>query len=173
MEGFGPNDLIVNGDMRSNGDFTISDGSPTINGSVYASPNQELVPPAAGIVNQPPVKMSDATLCSMQSTHAAGQAGLQPSTMGRTARAIGITGVPSIFDTTGQIINNAVSGRQSPTPPAIGAGRKRRWRRIRHADPARPDSDPQIVMPDLSDTAFTRMSARHTSIRSNLWRWNR
>ncbi len=51
MTGFGQNDLIVNGDMRANGNFDFSGGTPTVNGSVYASANDKLVPPAEGLVN--------------------------------------------------------------------------------------------------------------------------
>ncbi|MBX3110644.1 MAG: hypothetical protein KF857_01430 [Fimbriimonadaceae bacterium] len=56
MTGFGPNDLYINGDARSNGDFTFSSGSGTVNGSVIASYNDRLVPGAAGVVNLAPYK---------------------------------------------------------------------------------------------------------------------
>ncbi|GMV35652.1 MAG: hypothetical protein AMXMBFR61_01600 [Fimbriimonadales bacterium] len=64
MTGFGQVDLIVNGDMRANGDFTISDGIPTINGSIYACANNRLVPPAQGIVNIAPYQWSNAAYTS-------------------------------------------------------------------------------------------------------------
>ncbi|MGQ9809557.1 MAG: hypothetical protein ACUVSM_08660 [Armatimonadota bacterium] len=54
LDGFGASDLIVNGDMRANADFSILNGSPTINGSVYACRNDKLWPHAAGIVNRTP-----------------------------------------------------------------------------------------------------------------------
>jgi len=54
LDGFGASDLIVNGDMRANGDFAILNGSPTINGSVYACRNDKLWPHAAGTVNRTP-----------------------------------------------------------------------------------------------------------------------
>lgn len=60
MQGFGPGDLIVNGDMRANGNFDFSGGTPTINGSVYAAPNNKLSPAAPGIVNISPTQWSNA-----------------------------------------------------------------------------------------------------------------
>ncbi len=61
MDGFREGDLIVNGDMRANGNFDFLNGSPTINGTVIAAANDKLVPPAAGLINTPPVKWNDTT----------------------------------------------------------------------------------------------------------------
>lgn len=68
MDGFSQNGLIVNGDMRANGDFNFTNGSPTVNGSVYATFNQNLVPACQGLINTPPVKMSDSQYQSLQNT---------------------------------------------------------------------------------------------------------
>jgi hypothetical protein len=61
MDGFGVNDLVVNGDMRANGNFDFLNGSPTVNGSVYAASNEKLTPKAPGFINTPPVKWTDTT----------------------------------------------------------------------------------------------------------------
>ena len=61
MDGFRESDLIINGDMRANGNFNFLNGSPTVNGSVYASSNDKLVPRAVGLLNSAPVKMSQAS----------------------------------------------------------------------------------------------------------------
>lgn len=61
MDGFGQNDLIVNGDMRANGNFNFLNGSPTVNGSVLANNNDKLAPMAVGLVNSPPIKMANST----------------------------------------------------------------------------------------------------------------
>lgn len=61
MQGFGANDLIVNGDMRANGNFDFSGGRPTINGSVYAAKNNKLLPPAPGLVNINPTQWTNNT----------------------------------------------------------------------------------------------------------------
>ena len=60
MYGFKPTWLIINGDVRANGDFEFKNGSPTINGSVIASYNGKLEPPADGLINIAPVKWDDA-----------------------------------------------------------------------------------------------------------------
>jgi hypothetical protein len=59
MYGFGANDLIVNGDMRANGDFDFSGGLPTINGSIFACANNRLYPPAPGYVNANPTQWTN------------------------------------------------------------------------------------------------------------------
>lgn len=61
MDGFSESQLIVNGDMRANGNFNFLNGSPTVNGSVLASINEKLDPPAPGLVNTPPVKWATNT----------------------------------------------------------------------------------------------------------------
>lgn len=60
MNGFQPTWLIVNGDMRANGNFDFLNGSPTINGSVVAANNEKLVPGAPGLINMAPLKWTDA-----------------------------------------------------------------------------------------------------------------
>ncbi len=66
MDGFGQNDLVVNGDVRANGNFNFLNGSPSINGSVYANNNDKLVPMSVGLINAAPIKMSASTYGSWQ-----------------------------------------------------------------------------------------------------------
>lgn len=61
MDGFHQNDLIINGDMRANGNFNFLNGLPTVNGSVYAASNDKLSPAAVGLINNSPVKWSNST----------------------------------------------------------------------------------------------------------------
>lgn len=61
MDGFSSSQLIINGDMRANGNFAFLNGSPTVNGSVYAALNEKLDPPAQGTINTAPVKWDDTT----------------------------------------------------------------------------------------------------------------
>jgi hypothetical protein len=69
MYGFSNEQLVMNGDARSNGDFEFrygSGGPPVINGSIYASPNEKLSPRAAGRIilpggNQAPRQWDAAT----------------------------------------------------------------------------------------------------------------
>lgn len=82
MDGFGVNDLIVNGDMRSNGNFNFTNGSPTVNGSVVACENNKLVPAAAGIVNTPPVKWSNSTYIANENNQSRWRPGYSSSVFG-------------------------------------------------------------------------------------------
>jgi hypothetical protein len=59
--GFSPTSMVVNGDVRANGNMDISGGFPTINGSIVAALNEKLVPAAPGLVNTPAVKDSNST----------------------------------------------------------------------------------------------------------------
>ncbi|MES1228034.1 MAG: hypothetical protein ABUL72_05140, partial [Armatimonadota bacterium] len=72
MTGFGQNDLIINGDMRSNGDFTFTNGSGTVNGSIIASYNNKLTPIASGLVNLSPYKWSVSNYNSQRASDASG-----------------------------------------------------------------------------------------------------
>lgn len=70
MYGFDNEQLVVNGDMRSNGDFEFRDGRPVINGSVIASPNEKLTPRADGRIivegGTAPRQWDNATYASRQ-----------------------------------------------------------------------------------------------------------
>ena len=59
MYGFNYDQLIVNGDMRANGDFDFTGGLPTVNGSVYGCRNSKLIPAASGIVNITPTQWTN------------------------------------------------------------------------------------------------------------------
>ncbi|HLK15686.1 MAG TPA: hypothetical protein VKT78_12860, partial [Fimbriimonadaceae bacterium] len=154
MDGFGPWDLIVNGDMRSNGDFTFSNGSPTVNGSVFAAQNQQLVPPAVGLVNQPPVKMDNSTYASYFGSNPRARQAYNSGTMGNYGSAQWQNWSPSIFDTNGQILNNSVSGAVLGDSTGIKS-----WTEtsLNYNPPETVlDTTPtqQVVMPDLSNISF-------------------
>ncbi len=67
MYGFNENTLIVNGDMRANGNFDFTGGTPVVNGTVVAAENNKLDPSAAGIINSQPVKWDNNTYSANQS----------------------------------------------------------------------------------------------------------
>jgi hypothetical protein len=115
MDGFGQNDLVVNGDMRSNGNFSFTNGSPTVNGSVYASMNNELTPASQGVVNMPPVKWSN-------SQYAANEANTNANNQNRWRPAYNqtVNGAPgstqfsatyqNVFISDGSVVNNSIAG---------------------------------------------------------------
>ena len=67
MTGFNENQLIINGDMRANGNFSFASGLPTVNGSIVAAANERIDGNPAGLVNVAPVKDTNATYASEQS----------------------------------------------------------------------------------------------------------
>jgi hypothetical protein len=140
MYGFGANDLIVNGDMRANGNFDFSGGAPTINGSVYATANNKLIPPAEGFVNITPTQWNN-TFYNSQNNPRARQA--------YDATRHGAKGSPTyeqwrdlIYDQNASIVNNRVAG-------AVVADA----RGIRTYDGTVLDPNPtqELPMPDLDD----------------------
>lgn len=73
MTGFSANNLIINGDMRSNGDFTFTNGSGTVNGTIVASYNGKLTPIAQGVINLSPNKWNNTTYNSNRASNAFGK----------------------------------------------------------------------------------------------------
>ena len=158
MSGFGPSTLIVNGDMRANGNFNFSGGSPTVNGSVYACMNSKLSPASAGFVTGTPVKWTTAQYAS--NIAAGGSAGADNQNRWRPAYNAAVDGNQgtslyeqwrdNIFDSNGAIVNNRLAGT------ALGdANGLRAWS---SSSPgvytttlldATPTSE--VVMPDLSN----------------------
>ncbi len=158
MDGFGTNDLVVNGDMRANGNFNFLNGYPTVNGSVYASLNEKLSPAAAGLINDAPVKWTN-------STYATNQAG-STSFKERWRQAYdpavhGARGTDEyekwrdfIFDSDGQITNNRTSGAvladstgyRSWSKTASGTTPTKTLLDSRSTD--------EVIMPDLSNLTY-------------------
>lgn len=163
MDGFGQNDLIVNGDMRANGNFTFSNGSPTVNGSVIASLNDKLSPPAVGLVNSLPVKWTNSTYISNNSANGRIRQGYNTVTHG----AKGSSGYENwrdfVFESTGSVVNNRLDG-------AVGSDStgSQGWTRTSsgvNATPTMLDTSPteEVIMPDLSDlTYYQNLSATYT-----------
>lgn len=153
MDGFGQNDLIVNGDMRANGNFNFTNGSPTVNGSVIASLNDKLSPAAAGLINTLPIKWSNATYAANNGTNSRVRQAYDQGTHG----AKGSNGYENwrdfIFESGGSIVNNRLDG-------AIGgdSGGSVSWDRTGNAGAteAMLDSTPteEVIMPDLSDIEY-------------------
>lgn len=153
MDGFGINDLIVNGDMRSNGDFSFTNGSPTVNGSVYAANNQKLVPPAVGLVNEMPYKQTNSTYATAEALDTRMRQAYNSGTMGAYTSAQYKNWQGYVFDTNASIVNNQVNGA------AIGDSRGiQQWQNTGSGGitSSMIDSTPtkEVVMPDLSNLSY-------------------
>lgn len=162
MDGFDQNDLIVNGDMRANGNFSFTNGTPTVNGSVYASNNDKLTPPAVGLVNSPPLKWTNSNYATQNASNTRARQAYNSATMGSKGSAQFDQWRDYIFDSSGSIVNNKLAGA------VLGdANGVRSWdRQTVGASPTMNTLDPEptqeVVMPDLSDiTYYTGMSTTY------------
>lgn len=162
MNGFGVNDLIVNGDMRANGNFDFSGGSPTVNGSVYAASNDKLSPAAAGLLNSIPVKWDNTTYASQQnatdSNRADNEARWRQAYNSSTYGAKGSTQYNQnsdiLFDTSGSIVNGGFTGAVAGDASGIKG-----WTRTNvnsSAVTSTLDTNPtqEVIMPDLSNLGY-------------------
>lgn len=154
MDGFNQTDLIVNGDMRANGNFTFSNGTPTINGSVIASSNEKLTPPAAGLVNLNPLKWSNSTYATNNATNPRARMAYNSAIMGAKGSAAFDGWRDYIFDTAGSIVNNKISGAIAGDTNGI-----RSWDRTSTASAGTqatldPNPTEEVIMPDLSDIGY-------------------
>ncbi len=159
MQGFQPTWLIVNGDMRSNGDFTFSGGDPTVNGSAIASQNNLLVPPAQGLVNAPPVKWSDATYTAQSAGQTRWRQVYSSSVEGAVGSTAFMNNIGLMFNSIGQIVNSQTAGAVL----ADSTG-ERAWDLQNEGDsPTITQLDPtptsQLIMPDLYNmSTYTSLS---------------
>jgi len=108
MNGFSSTQLVVNGDMRANGNFDFSGGTPTINGSVYAAPNNLLVPAATGVVNITPNQWTN----SYYETNAGSRARQSYNSTKHGAKGSETYEQwrDLIYDKTGSVVNEEISG---------------------------------------------------------------
>lgn len=154
MDGFQESWMAINGDMRANGDMQFLNGSPTVNGSIYAAVNEKLSPRAGGLVNLGPVKWGN----SRYATAAASNPRMRPA---YNSSQHGTKGTDTyeahrdmVFDSDATIVR----GRPAGAVIADSTGYKA-WTRTATGDtPAYTTLDTtatkEVVMPDLSDLAY-------------------
>ncbi len=176
MDGFGVNDLVVNGDMRANGNFNFTNGSPTVNGSVYACSNDKLATPAAGIINTAPVKWSLSTYSTNSSANSANKADNELRwRQAYDSTIFGAKGTTSydkwrdlVFESDGVVLNNHISGAVF-----ADANGSRGWQRTSTSvtpNYATLDANPtrEVIMPDLSDISYYQgLSASYVDTKAN------
>ncbi len=140
--GFSPTAAIINGDMRANGNFEFQGGTPTVNGSVYAAPNNKLIPSAAGTINMAPAQWNLSTYDSNSMSASRRRPAYKPSVFGTYGSPTWTKYKDVIYDPAGQIIQGKLSG-------AVLADR----RGYRNFSGTTLDTTPtrELVMPDLSD----------------------
>ncbi len=153
MEGFSNSNLIVNGDMRSNGNFSFISGSGTINGSVIASSNDKLIPGAAGLINATPFKQNDSTYAAGINGSAAFKERMRPAYDPAKHGAIGSAEFQKwrdlVFFSEAQVVSNRIFGAVMEDSTGSKA-----WKNtggtpeINMLDPRPTD---EVIMPDLRD----------------------
>ena len=163
-DGFGINDAVVNGDMRANGDFNFTNGTPTVNGSVYACQNPLLSPANTGLVNVPPYKWDN-------NTYQANQASGDPNAADnehrwRQAFNASVFGSPGsseyetyknlTFDTNGSLDSTSNTLTGSIVGDATGYDSWTRSDPNSNGTRSQIDSTPtqEVEMPDLSDITY-------------------
>lgn len=156
MTGFGQNDLIVNGDMRANGNFDFSGGTPTINGSVFAAANYKLVPPAEGYVNITPNQQTNSAYTS--ANDARRRQAFNSLTHGAKGSESYELWRDFLYDKEGGMLNNRLYGS------VVGDSRG-----YKTYDNVWLDNSPtkEIAMPDLSDLSrYTALSSSYVDTRA-------
>lgn len=167
MDGFGVNDLVVNGDMRANGNFNFTNGSPTVNGSVYATANDKLTPAAAGLVNTPPVKQSNANYLTAAAADSRMRQGYNSAMQGAKGTAQYEQWRDYIFESNASIVNNRTDG--AVIGDATGLKSWNYTATNSTLTTSMLDSNPtkEVVMPDLSDlTHYTALSQNYVDQKS-------
>jgi hypothetical protein len=162
MDGFGPSDLIINGDMRANGNFNFLHGSPTVNGSVYASLNEKLLPGAAGVINGPPLKWSTDQYASQAAMNPRWRQAYDASIYGAKGSAKYRQNRDLAFDSDASMIEGRVAGAA-----LLDATGTRAWQRESLTETQTEFLDQQatreLSMPDLSDlNRYVALSANYT-----------
>ena len=119
MYGFDNENLVVNGDMRSNGDFEFRWGRPTTNGTIIAAANDKLTPRANGYIivegGTAPRQWSTSTYISRQTSNYRGQGpymrqGYSPSTHGAIGSSTFNEWRDYLYEATGQMVGGSPFG---------------------------------------------------------------
>lgn len=159
MDGFGQNDLIINGDMRANGNMEFLNGSPTVNGAIYAANNDKLSPPATGLINTAPVKWTNNTYQLNQNnvntpSRDRWRQPYDPAVHGAKGSSQYEQWRDFVFDTDGSIQSNRIAGAAM-----VDSTGSRAWQRTSSGSAptyTTLDTSPsqEVVMPDLSDLTY-------------------
>lgn len=181
MEGFRPDWLIVNGDMRANGNFEFkrngtdnTTGSGTSNGSIIAAMNEKLVPKADGLImfegstqNVAPVKWTQSSYNTNASSQAFWRQGYDPAVHGARGSATYEQWRDYIFDAEGGILNNRPYGSY-----LADSNGYRRWTRGSLSETPNIttfDTSPtqEVIMPDLSNLSYyTNLSQTYVNTKA-------
>jgi hypothetical protein len=154
MYGFDGENLVVNGDMRSNGDFEFRNGRPTTNGTIIAAANDKLTPRANGYIivegGTAPRQWSTSTYITNQNNNYRGQGpymrqGFSTSTHGAIGSSTFNEWRDYLYEATGQMVNGSPFGAVL----ADARGTRRFDGTVLDNRPTR-----EMVLPNLNDLNF-------------------
>ncbi|GBC93509.1 hypothetical protein HRbin15_02000 [bacterium HR15] len=154
MYGFDNEQLVVNGDMRSNGDFEFRDGRPYVNGTIIAAANEKLTPRAAGRIivegGTAPRQWSTSTYINNQNNNYRGQGpymrqGYSSSTHGTIGSSTFNEWRDYLYEATGQMVGGSPFGAVL----ADSTGTRRFDGTVLDNRPTR-----EMVLPDLNDLNY-------------------
>jgi hypothetical protein len=163
MDGFQPDWLIVNGDMRANGDFNFTNGDPTVNGSAIACENNKLVPAAAGLVNAPPIKWSTSTYNSSATSQSRWRQGYNSSVEGTVGSSNYMNNIGLMFSSMGQIVQSQISGAVMADATGIRSWDLQSSGSTPTINQLDPTPTQELIMPDLYNmSTYTTLSQAWT-----------
>lgn len=154
MDGFQPSWLVVNGDMRANGNFAFTNGYPTVNGSVFACSNDKLVPPAIGLINDAPVKWDNSTYGAAANGNPRMRQAYNAATHGAYGSGSYENWKDFLFDTNGHIDNNGLAGAALGDSTGLKSWAKTSSGMTPIESMLDPTPTSEVIMPDLSNLAF-------------------
>lgn len=155
MAGFDDDDLIVNGDMRANGDFSFTGGMPTVNGTVIAVQNEKLTTGVSGTITGTPVKWNNSTYAGVMAGSTSYAARMR---QGYDATKHGTRGTDTwnswrdvIFDTEGSVQGEKLAGSTLSDSAGSKAWTKTLYSSTPTYSPIDPAPSQEVIMPDLGD----------------------
>lgn len=153
MDGFGPSDLYIAGDMRANGDFNFTNGSPTVNGSVMACMNKKLINGNSGLVNMPPLKWSDSNYAANAASQTRWRQDYSSALDGIFGSSQFMQNLGLIFESTGTSVNGQYAGAIIDDVNGARAWDRQSLGATPTITPIDQNPTKELVMPDLSNVA--------------------
>ncbi len=154
MYGFDGEQLVVNGDMRSNGDFEFRYGRPITNGTIIAAANEKLTPRANGYIivegGTAPRQWTTSTYITNQTSNYRGQGpymrqGYSSSVHGAIGSSTFNEWRDYLYEATGQMIGGSPFGAVL----ADSRGTRRFDGTVLDNRPTR-----EMVLPNLNDLSY-------------------
>jgi len=138
---------------------------PTINGSVIASHNEKLTPGAVGLINTPPVKMSDATYAGVAANNGRIRQGYDSAVHGAKGSALYENWRDVVFESDGSIVNSRSDG--ATLFDSTGMKSWTNTNGTANTNLMDSSASKELIMPDLGDiTRYQNLSSGYVDNRA-------